>query len=162
VTPQAGSPRATAVKVAAVTFLATLLFAWATWALFLAPRKGGDSIETLLESIAAELRAGDFDAVKERLEPTFTLDPGGLSRDEALGFAEREHAAGRLFPYIAFMHPTPIDDGDVKNYVILGVLARGEPERHRDVGLVSVRLEVKVRRGDGGFRVVSARSHLGR
>ena len=53
------------------TFVATLALAWATWALFLAPRKGGDSIEAMVETIAADLRAGDFDAVKELLAPSF-------------------------------------------------------------------------------------------
>jgi hypothetical protein len=149
-------------KVALLACAATLLFAWATWALFLSPRKGGDTVEALFESIAADLRAGNLRAVEEHLDPAFTLDPGGLSRSETIGLAEREHLAERLFPYIAHTHPTPIDDGDVKNYVVLGVLAQGEPERNRNVNLVPVRLEVKVKRVDGAFRVMSARSHLGR
>jgi hypothetical protein len=153
-----------------LTFVATLALAWATWAVFLAPRKGGDSIETMMETIAADLRAGDFDAVKELLDPAFTLsggltrglDAGGLTRDETLGLAQREHLAGRFYPYVALTHLIPIDDGDVKNVAVLGILATSEPEKTRNVTLVPVRLEVKVKKTDGGWRVLSARSHLGR
>jgi hypothetical protein len=154
-----------------ITFVATLALAWATWALFLAPRKGGDSIEAMMETIAADLRAGDFDAVRELLDPAFTFSLGGsgrdlaagsLDRDETLAFAQREHLAGRFYPYVALTHLIPIDDGDVKNVAVLGILATAEPEKKRDVNLVSVRLEVKVKKTDAGWRVLSARSHLGR
>lgn len=154
-----------------LTFVATLGLAWATWALFVAPRKGGDSIEAMMETIAADMRAGDFDAVKELLDPAFTFHPGGsardlaaggLNRDETLAFAQREHLAGRFFPYVALTHLIPIDDGDVKSVAVLGILATDQPEKKRDVNLVSVRLEVKVKATDGGWRVLSARSHLGR
>jgi hypothetical protein len=153
-----------------VTFVATLAFAWATWAVFLAPRKGGDSIENTVETIAADLRAGDFDAVKELLDPAFTLsgglgrgvDAGGLNRDEALGIAQREHVAGRFYPYVALTHLIPVDDGDVKNVAVLGILAQGEPEKTRNVNIVPVRLELRIRKTSDGWRVLSARSHLGR
>jgi hypothetical protein len=145
-----------------ITFVATLALAWATWALFLAPRKGGDSIEALMETIAADLRAGEFGAVKEILDPAFSLEPGSLSREEALGIAEREHLAGRFYPYVALTHLIPIDEGDVKNVAVLGVLAQGQPEKSRNVNLVPVRLEVKVKKTGEGWRVLSARFHLGR
>lgn len=153
-----------------ITFVATLGLAWATWALFFAPRKGGDSIEATMETIAADLRAGDFDAVKDLLDPAFTfsvgsgrdLGAGSLNRDETLAFVQREHMAGRFYPYVALTHLIPIDDGDVKNVAVLGILATAEPEKKRDVNLVSVRLEVKVKKTDAGWRVLSARSHLGR
>jgi hypothetical protein len=150
------------IRAVLVTFVATLALAWATWAVFLAPRNGGDSIERLVETVTADLRAGDFDAVKELLDPAFKFDPGGLTGDEALGIAQREHLAGRFYPYAALTHLIPIDEGDVKHVAVLGILAQGEPEKMRNVPLVPVRLEMKVKETDAGWRILSARSHLGR
>jgi hypothetical protein len=145
-----------------LTFVGTLALAWGTWALFLAPRKSGDSIETMVETIAADLRAGDFDAVKELLDPSFSFTPGDLSRDEALGIAQRQHLAGKFHPYVALTHLIPIDDGEVKNVAVFGIIAEGEPEKNRNVNVIPVRLELKVKKTDGEWRVKSARAHLGR
>jgi hypothetical protein len=150
------------VVVAAISVVATLAFAWATWALFVAPRSGGDTIESFVENIAAELRDGDFDAVRDRLDPSFTFDPGGLDRDAALGVARNEFSAGRFFPYVALTHPTPGGTDGVKHVAVLGVLAQGNPERMRDVTVLPFRLELKVRDADGRFTVLSSRARLGR
>jgi hypothetical protein len=156
-----GHSRALVLAVA-VAVVATLLLSWATWALFVAPRSGGDTIESFVEGIAADLRDGDFDAVRDRLDPSFTFDPGGLDREAALGVARNEFTAGRFHPYVALTHPIPGGIEDVKHVAVLGLLAQGHPERMRNVTVIPVRLELKVRETDAGFVVLSARSHLGR
>ena len=101
--------------------------------------------------------------MKEHLDPSFTFDPGWpRSADEALAVARNEHAAGRFFPYVALVAPDPGDVDDVKHVAVLGILARGNPEKMRNVDLVPVRLELKIRKTATGFVVLSARSHLGR
>jgi hypothetical protein len=158
----AAVPSRALVPTAAIAVVATLVFSWATWALFVAPRSGGDTIESFVEGIAADLRDGNFDAVRDRLDPSFTFDPGGLERDAALGVARNEFTAGRFYPYVALTHPIPGGVEDVNHVAVLGILAQGNPERMRNVVVLPVRLELKVRETDGGFVVLSARSRLGR
>ena len=59
-------------------------------------------------------------------------------------------------------HLIPIDDGDVKNVAVFGIIAQGEPEKNRNVNVIPVRLEIKVTKTDGAWRVLSARAHFGR
>jgi hypothetical protein len=160
--PSDTGPGRSVLVIAAIAVVATLLFSWATWALFLAPRDGGDTIESFVETLALELREGDFDAVRERLDPAFTFDPGGLDRDAALAVARSEFAAGRFHPYVALTHPVVGGVDDVSHYAVLGILAQGNPEKNRNVNVLPVRLELKVREKDGGFILLSARSRLGR
>jgi hypothetical protein len=155
--PRADRRRAFAV--AAIAVAATLLFSWATWALFLAPRDGHGTVEGFVEEMARLLREGDFDAVRERLDPSFSLEPGGLDRDAALAVARR----GRFFPYVALTHP--IAGGGVEDetrWAALGIVAEGNPERKRDVSLRAVRLELRIREDGDGFRVLSAVARQGR
>jgi hypothetical protein len=146
----------------AIAVVATLLFSWATWALFIAPRDGGDTIEGFVKSMAGQLREGDFDSVREHLDPSFTFNPGGLDRDAALLVARNELAAGRFQPYVASIHAIPGGTGEVEHIAVLGVLARGEPEKMRDVPLQAFRIELKVKEVDRRYAVLSAQSHLGR
>src|SRR5262249_48001290 len=127
------------------------------WALFFAPRKGGDTLEAFVETMALKLREGDFDAVRDRLDSAFTLDPAGLDRDAALAVAASEFRAGRFFPYVALVHPVAGGTEDVHACAALGILAQADPERVRDVNLIPVRLELKVRKGSDGWKVLSAR-----
>ena len=86
----------------------------------------------------------------------------GATFEFALAVARNEHAAGRFFPYVALTHQIPGDVDDDKHVAVLGVLAQGEPEKNRNVNLIPVRLELKIRKTASGFVVLSARSHLGR
>jgi hypothetical protein len=147
---------------AAIAVVATLLFSWATWALFVAPRSAEGTPEGFLHAMAQKLREGDFDDVRDRLDPQFTFEPGGLDRDAALAVARHEFAAGRFFPYVAMTHPVFGGVDDVDLVAAIGVLAQGDPEKNRYVNVIPVRLELKLRRTSGGFVVLSAKKQLGR
>jgi hypothetical protein len=161
-TPSPG--RGATTVIVAIAVVVTLAFSWATWAIFLAPRDGGDTVEAFLGEIAVALREADFDAVRARLDPAFSFDPGGLDKEAALAFARSESAAGRFFPYVAFVHAIPGAGGeaDVHHVAVLGILAQGDPEKARNVLVRPVRLEVRVRQGRDGFAVLSARATLSR
>jgi hypothetical protein len=152
------------VNVAGVSAAVTLLFSWATWALFLADRSGEGSPERFVEDMATWLRQGSIDRVRQHLAPSFTWEPEGLDGEAALAIASREYAAGRLHPYVAFVHP--IQDGSAADgathWAAIGVLASSDPERKRDPGLRAMRLELELREEGGTFLVLRARRHSGR